>query len=127
MLVVLRRVRGGGVVSAATQADLAPYLKRVGRCLNCGASIWFDQDQCSCHDEMPTWLPGLSPVPRDAAERRPVAVVREGRSTVTGRLLSVGGDRRTPNGRAKVELPSGAVITPHVWEVVLLDGDEVAS
>lgn len=96
--------------------------KRVGRC-GCGQSLWWDQDRCICEDEMPADLPGNFPTIADASARRPVAVVREGRATVTGRLISVGGDRRTPNGKAKVQLPSGAFLCVPIWQVLLEDGE----
>jgi hypothetical protein len=110
--------------------DVTEWVTEAGRCLDCGQRMYAVgglSARCDCWDEPSVEVPGLTPTFADAAARRPVAVVREGHPTVFGRLLSVGGDRRTSNGRAKVRLPSGAVLSPWVWEVVLVDGDEVAS
>lgn len=57
------------------------------------------------------------PTLTDAVARRPVTVTRPDGSTVTGRLIAVGGDRRTPNGRCRVQLASGAWLTPRITDV----------
>lgn len=61
------------------------------------------------------------PTLNDAARRAPVTVTRSDGSTTAGRLWSVGGDRRTGNGRCKVLLASGAFLTPRIYDVEVTD------
>lgn len=58
--------------------------------------------------------PARYPDSLDATRRAPVVV-----NGKPGRLVSVGGDRRTPNGRCRVQLSSGAWLTPRIEEVEL--------
>lgn len=57
------------------------------------------------------------PILTDATRRAPVTITRPDGTTATGRVVSVGGDRRTPNGRCRVQLASGAWLTPHITDV----------
>jgi hypothetical protein len=110
----------------AVVGDICDWVIPAGICLDCGQRMYEVGGcpaRCDCWDEPSAEVPGLTPTFADAAERRPVAVVRENHPTVFGRLVSVGGDRRTCNGKAKVRVSSGAYLTVPIWQVVLADGD----
>jgi hypothetical protein len=59
----------------------------------------------------------VTPILQDAINRAAVLVTRADGTTVPGRIHGIGGDRRCPNGRCKVQLASGAWITPHIYDV----------
>jgi hypothetical protein len=57
------------------------------------------------------------PILQDAMRRAPCVVHRSDGTATPGRVWSVGGDRRTPNGRCRVLLASGAWLTPRISDV----------
>lgn len=59
----------------------------------------------------------MTPTIQDAKDRAPVVIRWPNGTTVTGRVVWVGGDRRCGVGRCKVQLASGAFLSPRVEHV----------
>lgn len=67
------------------------------------------------------------PILQDAINRAPVVVTRPDGTTVTGRLVALGGDRRVGVGRCKVRLASGAFLSPRIEWVEIIDEGKAPS
>ncbi len=64
----------------------------------------------------------MTPILQDAMRRAPVRVVRDGRPTVVGELVAIGGGRHRAvgAGRAKVRLSSGRFVSVPLWTVEVI-------